>query len=659
MNVASPKQSVEQFEEIDTSSVKPKVELKENVSLLDRGKGIKKQSRTNSPSPSIPPGSKTNMTRDQIKYCGAIMRNLKKHRDAAPFLHPVDYVKLNVPDYPKVIQHPMDLTTVDHKLNAGEYENVEEFINDIRLVFNNCFKFNGPEAMISMLCQNVESAFEKSLRQMPPSRGSTPPPRSVSPVLFDGDEGERGIKKRKKSTTTSNIKHVPIHHNTNNNNNNNNNINTREDSPQYNGRRISEDGRPKREIHPPPSKDYPEPMTKRRNPRKNDLQMKFCAQTLRELKKNKYRDINYPFLAPVDVVALNIPDYVNIVKHPMDLATIERKLTEGDYDEPDQFEADIRLMFNNCYLYNPPNLPVHKMGRELEKVFDEKWAQRPSTPLPTPVIDEATEFEDQTHDDDEDDDDDDEDESDQDDRDQKIAELERHIATISQQIASIKSLKRKKPERPPPRRQSKPVVKEKKPVVKEKRKRVNKKKDGLAQSAPLSSSSTSTAAQGKTSTASSGPSHHNQQAHKSVNSSGVGLREELPEFTFDQKKDLSERINNLSGDSLNTVVNIIQSSMPNLDGQGQEEIVLDIDSLDRPTLHRLHEFVTGESLVAKKSSSPSSKRPRTHYSERDADRKIRELEETLQKFNSDSSSDSGDSDSSSGSDSDDSGSSSD
>lgn len=125
------------------------------------------------------------------------------------------------------------------------------------------------------------------------------------------------------------------------------------------------------------------------------------------------------------------------------------------------------------------------------------------------------------------------------DRDQKIAELERHIATISQQIASIKSLKRKKPERPPPRRQSKPVVKEKKvPVLKEKRKRVNKKKEHQPQQ---------------------------QQAHKSVNS-GIGLREELPEFTFDQKKDLSERINNLSGDRLNTVVNIIQSSMPNLDG---------------------------------------------------------------------------------------------
>jgi bromodomain-containing factor 1 len=41
---------------------------------------------------------------------------------------------------------------------------------------------------------------------------------------------------------------------------------------------------------------------------------------------------------------------------------------------------------------------------------------------------------------------------------------------------------------------------------------------------------------------------------------------ELMEFTFDQKKDLSEQINNLTGDRLNTVVTIIQNSMPNLDG---------------------------------------------------------------------------------------------
>ncbi|KAG1493889.1 hypothetical protein G6F46_001014 [Rhizopus delemar] len=560
------KQTQEEFEEIDTTLKKPKLELKENVSLLDRGKG---HSKSQTPL--------NNMTRDQIKYCGAIMRNLKKHRDAAPFLQPVDYVKLNIPDYPKIIRHPMDLATVDKKLNSGQYDSVDQWIYDVRLVFNNCFKFNGPEAMVSMLCQNVESAFEKSLRQMPPNKNTVGVgSRSASPyVEYDEEDDEEGSakKKRKKNKMTE-----------------------------------EEEVRPKRKIHPPPSKDYPETMTKRRNPRKNDAQMKFCAQALKELKKTKYRDINYPFLHPVDVVGLNIPDYVDIVKHPMDLSTIEKKLNDGEYAEPEDFENDIRLMFNNCYLYNPPSLPVHKMGRQLEKAFDDKWAQRPPKTEPTPLVDDAPEeeFDEVVEEDDS-----------EDERDQKIAELERHIATISQQIASIKSQKRKKGAEKPRRTSNvNKTIKEKKPSApKEKRRRTsttNKKKE---------------------------------------------KKEELPEFTFDQKKDLSERINNLTGDRLNTVVDIIRSSMPNLDGQGQEEIVLDIDSLDRSTLHRLHEFVTGESLLKHK-KSPLAKKQR-NYGEHAADRKIRELEKTLQKFNSDSSSESGESGSESGSESDDSASSSD
>ncbi|KAI8149737.1 Bromodomain-containing protein [Fennellomyces sp. T-0311] len=511
------------------------------------------------------------MTRDQIKYSGAIMRNLKKHRDAAPFLNPVDYVKLNVPDYPRIIKYPMDLNTVDRKLTGGEYENVEDFVADVRLVFSNCYKFNGPEAMISMLCQNVESAFEKSLRQMPVSKEPLSP--RPSPMADGKDK----------------IKHKRAH------------------SPAQTIRRISEDGRPKREIHPPPSKDYPEPMTKRRNPRKNDAQMKFCTQVLRELRKSKYRNINYPFLHPVDIVALNIPDYPQIVKHPMDMSTIERKLDEGDYDSADEFEQDIRLMFNNCYLYNPPVTPVHKMGKELEKVFDDKWKQKPEPAPPEPERRSMREdFEEEG-------------ESEEDERDTRIAELERTIATITQQIQSIKSNKKRKPERGPAKAgrggRSAPAKEKKAPATGDKRRRVGKHKE-----------------------------------------------EELSEFTFEQKKDLSERINNLTGDKLNTVVSIIQSSMPNLDGQGQEEIVLDIDSLDRRTLHRLHEFVTGKPLAAKKQSA-SSKRARTHYSEQDANRKIKELERTLEKFDKteggQNSSSESDSESSSGSDSDDSGSSSD
>jgi bromodomain-containing factor 1 len=52
--------------------------------------------------------------------------------------------------------------------------------------------------------------------------------------------------------------------------------------------------------------------------------------------------------------------------------------------------------------------------------------------------------------------------------------------------------------------------------------------------------------------------------------------------------------------------------------------VLDIDSLDRGTLHALHEFVTGEKLVASNKASPL-KRQRTQYNQVDSHRKFHEL----------------------------------
>jgi hypothetical protein len=41
-----------------------------------------------------------------------------------------------------------------------------------------------------------------------------------------------------------------------------------------------------------------------------------------------------PFLEPVDWKALGIPDYPTIIKNPMDLGTISKKLKENKYTDP-------------------------------------------------------------------------------------------------------------------------------------------------------------------------------------------------------------------------------------------------------------------------------------------------------------------------------------
>uniref|UniRef100_A0A8C8D4L9 histone acetyltransferase n=1 Tax=Oncorhynchus tshawytscha TaxID=74940 RepID=A0A8C8D4L9_ONCTS len=77
-----------------------------------------------------------------------------------------------------------------------------------------------------------------------------------------------------------------------------------------------------------------------------------------------------PFRQPVDPQLLGIPDYFDIVKNPIDLSTIKRKLDTGQYQEPWQYVDDIWLMFNNAWLYNRKTSRVYKYCSKLAEVFE-------------------------------------------------------------------------------------------------------------------------------------------------------------------------------------------------------------------------------------------------------------------------------------------------
>lgn len=545
---------------------------------------------TTLPSPPTHQHHFNNMTGDQQKYCGAIMRNLKRHRDATPFLKPVDYVKLNVPDYPLIIRHPMDLNRVETKLNNSDYSSVEEFVADVRLVFNNCFKYNGPEAMISVLCQNVESAFEKSLRQMPPS------------VSIKQEQQQLDMVTKEPSPPLSQ-----------------HNSSSPPPCTSFSIAAQTEGIRPKREIHCP-SKDYPETFTTpmKRPSHNTSIGLKYCWTILKEFKKSKYRNQIYPFLQPVDPIALNLPDYTTIIKQPMDLSTIEDKLLNEEYKTPEEFYQDVMLMFNNCYLYNPKTLPIYQMAQEMEKIFKEKWDQRPiynsakakkeeeekenikksggnsrrSSSTATKVdhkkknsvefkLDEEVEM--------------------LEDPDDQIAKLERSLKNIATQIESMQQpTNRRKKSTPPPQEEEEPPKPKKRlgrPVGRTdsvKRKRMTKK-------AVLDDS-----------------------------------EDEAGPFSHEEKMALSKEINGLDSDRLIHVGQIIQASMPHLQKNGEEEveIELDIDALDIHTLNEIYSYIHPYSRRSNKNKTQLKrfKKSRTHYSEQQADQMIHELEQKLKGF---------------------------
>jgi len=48
----------------------------------------------------------------------------------------------DVPDYYEVIKQPMDLSTMEHKLDTNQYPNVDAFLADAQLIFDNCRTYN-------------------------------------------------------------------------------------------------------------------------------------------------------------------------------------------------------------------------------------------------------------------------------------------------------------------------------------------------------------------------------------------------------------------------------------------------------------------------------------------------------------------------------------
>ena len=81
-------------------------------------------------------------------------------------------------------------------------------------------------------------------------------------------------------------------------------------------------------------------------------------------------DEMYPFYEPVDPVALGIPTYFDVVKNPMDLSTVKSNIVSGLYSSSNAFADDMRLMFRNAMLFNPPATFVYDVAEKHLKQFE-------------------------------------------------------------------------------------------------------------------------------------------------------------------------------------------------------------------------------------------------------------------------------------------------
>lgn len=273
----------------------------------------------------------------EMEKCRVILSKVMDNKHALPFLEPVDPVKLNIPQYFEIIKHPMDLSTVKKKLDSGQYANRNQFDEDIRLMLSNCYTFNPPDSYVHNEGKQLEKVYEKQWSKQfkedvsqQPSNGSVPEtaPVAAAPSATPPPQPTSG---------------------------------TSTEAQQQEAKAVS-----------------PAPLaTVTVKPAKSDMEK--CADVVEQTMQDKHSAF---FLEPVDPVKLNVPQYFDIIKHPMDLGTIKEKLNSGQYSEPNQVNDDVRLMFNNCYTFNPPKTFVHEEGKLLEKAYERFWKKAFGTKPP-------------------------------------------------------------------------------------------------------------------------------------------------------------------------------------------------------------------------------------------------------------------------------------
>ena len=189
-----------------------------------------------------------------------------------------------------------------------------------------------------------------------------------------------------------------------------------------------------------PVKDLPyaanQPQTSKTKKVKLSEQMKYCNLIIKELFSKKHNSYAWPFYKPVDVQSLNLPDYYEIIKTPMDLGTVKGKLENREYKSPEEFVRDVRLMFTNCYKYNPSDHEIVSMGRKLQNVFEMRLAKMPEEMANDSSSEGATSSEESASETSS------ESEEDEEDSNEKIRTLQQQIQELSKQLSLIANSKK-------------------------------------------------------------------------------------------------------------------------------------------------------------------------------------------------------------------------
>ncbi|XP_030647147.1 bromodomain-containing protein 3b isoform X3 [Chanos chanos] len=639
----------------------------------------------NPPPPEVMNASKPGRKTNQLQYMqNVVVKTLWRHQFAWPFYQPVDVIKLNLPDYHKVIKNPMDMGTIKKRLENNYYWTAGECMQDFNTMFTNCYIYNKPTDDIVLMAQALEKIFLQKVAQMPQEEVELlpPPPKGKGrkPGATPGSESQQSTALSAASpssscpssppqlpqtpviaatpvpTITSNVQAVPpatpmlpsaqpvvkkkgVKRKADTTTPTTCAITaSRSESPAMmdskHAKVISRRESTGRPIKPP-KKDLEDGEVTQHAGKKGKLtdHLKYCDTILKEMLSKKHAAYAWPFYKPVDAEALELHDYHEIIKQPMDLSTVKKKMDSREYQDAQSFAADVRLMFSNCYKYNPPDHEVVAMARKLQDVFEMRFAKMPDEPTEpsspnalnaTAVVSKSTGSSESSADSSSSSSDSEEE------RATRLAELQEQVGAKQQfsvehpngnragekngcakrfQLKAVHEQLAALSQGPVSKPKKKKEKKEKEKKKKEKEKDKDKGKVKAEEDKKAKSSQQNKQAQQKKTTARKPNSTSTtRQPKKGAKAGGANYEsdeEEALPMSYDEKRQLSLDINRLPGEKLGRVVHIIQSREPSLRDSNPDEIEIDFETLKPSTLRELERYV--KSCLQKKQRKPLQK----------------------------------------------------
>ncbi|CAH9052550.1 unnamed protein product [Cuscuta epithymum] len=91
------------------------------------------------------------------------------------------------------------------------------------------------------------------------------------------------------------------------------------------------------------------------------------------LDKLQKKDIYGVYAEPVDPEEL--PDYHDVIEHPMDFSTVRNKLGNGSYATLEQFESDVFLICSNAMQYNASDTIYYKQASSIQELATKKFQE--------------------------------------------------------------------------------------------------------------------------------------------------------------------------------------------------------------------------------------------------------------------------------------------